>query len=80
MISKKSPNTTQWIVAGSSFMEKCMRSTKINFFYSFSLVSYDVTNFLNEHPGGAKIVLKLGGMDATKQFENFHDVKEVLMK
>jgi cytochrome b involved in lipid metabolism len=40
---------------------------------------YDVTNFLSGHPGGM-ILLKVGGKDATKQFENFHDVKHVLGK
>jgi cytochrome b involved in lipid metabolism len=28
---------------------------------------YDVTNFLDEHPGGAGIILKYGGKDATYQ-------------
>lgn len=34
---------------------------------------YDVTPFLDEHPGGKKILLKVGGMDATKEFQKFHN-------
>jgi cytochrome b involved in lipid metabolism len=33
---------------------------------------YDVTNFVNEHPGGKKIVLREGGKDASKKFKMFH--------
>jgi L-lactate dehydrogenase (cytochrome) len=28
---------------------------------------YDVTDFLDDHPGGAAIILKYGGKDATYQ-------------
>ncbi|KAI8951239.1 FMN-dependent dehydrogenase-domain-containing protein [Xylaria longipes] len=33
---------------------------------------YDVTTYLNEHPGGAAILLKQGGTDATNEFRKVH--------
>ncbi|KAF9532062.1 FMN-dependent dehydrogenase-domain-containing protein [Crepidotus variabilis] len=33
---------------------------------------YDVTEFLPEHPGGAEIILKYGGRDATGVYEPIH--------
>ncbi|EDR15041.1 uncharacterized protein LACBIDRAFT_300783 [Laccaria bicolor S238N-H82] len=33
---------------------------------------YDVTEFLSEHPGGAKIILKYAGKDATAAYEPIH--------
>ncbi|WFD29771.1 hypothetical protein MSPP1_000784 [Malassezia sp. CBS 17886] len=41
---------------------------------------YDVTEFLDEHPGGRKILLKNSGTDATSKFVNYHPdrvIKEV---
>lgn len=29
---------------------------------------YDMTGFVDEHPGGAKILKRFGGKDASKQF------------
>ncbi|KAK7208162.1 putative mitochondrial cytochrome b2 [Myxozyma melibiosi] len=34
--------------------------------------AYDVTEFLPEHPGGQKIILKYAGKDATKEFDPIH--------
>lgn len=33
---------------------------------------YDVTDFLTEHPGGSKIILKLAGKDATEEYDPIH--------
>ncbi|KAK9481400.1 FMN-dependent dehydrogenase-domain-containing protein [Lipomyces japonicus] len=34
--------------------------------------AYDVTDFLPEHPGGQKIILKYAGKDASKEFDPIH--------
>lgn len=41
---------------------------------------YDITKFQDRHPGGAKILNKVGGTDATKHFVKFHptDVLRIL--
>lgn len=33
---------------------------------------YDVTDFLDEHPGGSRIILKYAGQDATEAYEPIH--------
>ncbi|KAK5658567.1 hypothetical protein OQA88_1960 [Cercophora sp. LCS_1] len=40
---------------------------------------YDVAAFLDEHPGGAKILKRVAGKDATKQFWKYHS-KSVMEK
>ncbi|ORY02323.1 hypothetical protein K493DRAFT_83995 [Basidiobolus meristosporus CBS 931.73] len=40
---------------------------------------YDLTNFLEEHPGGKKILLKYAGKDATEAFDPIHP-KDIIAK
>ncbi|KIN06380.1 hypothetical protein OIDMADRAFT_17288 [Oidiodendron maius Zn] len=40
---------------------------------------YDVTSFVDEHPGGAKILKRVAGKDASKQFWKYHN-ESVLKK
>ncbi|KAH0365005.1 L-lactate dehydrogenase, partial [Aureobasidium melanogenum] len=42
---------------------------------------WDATNFLEQHPGGANLILKLAGKDASEEYELFHSpelVRETL--
>lgn len=42
---------------------------------------WDATNFLEQHPGGANLILKLAGKDASDEYELFHNpdlVRETL--
>jgi len=34
---------------------------------------YDLTGFVDEHPGGSKILKRVGGKDASKQFWKYHN-------
>uniref|UniRef100_A0A1B6EJG7 Cytochrome b5 heme-binding domain-containing protein n=1 Tax=Cuerna arida TaxID=1464854 RepID=A0A1B6EJG7_9HEMI len=44
---------------------------------------YDVTEFLNEHPGGEEVLLEASGDDASEQFEDVghsNDARELMVK
>ncbi|KAK3071450.1 hypothetical protein LTS18_014859, partial [Coniosporium uncinatum] len=34
---------------------------------------YSMSGFVDEHPGGAKILKRVGGKDASKQFWKYHN-------
>ncbi len=41
---------------------------------------FDLTKFQKIHPGGKKILSKVAGTDATKQFQKYHNANKVLKK
>lgn len=41
---------------------------------------FDVTEWQKDHPGGKKMLQKVGGKDATKFFHKYHDVDNVMRK
>ncbi|EDW71968.1 uncharacterized protein Dwil_GK10686 [Drosophila willistoni] len=44
---------------------------------------YDVTEFLNEHPGGEEVLIEQAGKDATENFEDVghsNDAREMMRK
>ncbi len=44
---------------------------------------YDLTRFLDEHPGGEEVLLELGGKDGTEAFEDIghsQDARDVMEK
>lgn len=41
-------------------------------FTNHLLLAYDVTEFLPEHPGGPKIILKYAGKDGTEEYDPIH--------
>jgi cytochrome b involved in lipid metabolism len=61
-MAKKSQGTSIF-----PFMDFLIVSTRESCWVIIKGQVYDVTNFLDDHPGGAAIILKYGGKDATYQ-------------
>ena len=37
-------------------------------------IVYDVTRFMKDHPGGKKVLLSVGGQDASEKFHSLHQL------
>lgn len=55
-----------------SYAEVANHNSKTDCWVIIHDKAYDVTDFLNEHPGGSAIILKYAGKDATKAFDPIH--------
>lgn len=55
-----------------SYEEVAAHNTKDDCWVIIHGKAYDVTDFLQEHPGGLAIILKYAGKDATKAFDPIH--------
>ncbi|CDS13225.1 hypothetical protein LRAMOSA05403 [Lichtheimia ramosa] len=55
-----------------SLKEVARHTTKDDIWVIIHGKVYDLTQFLPEHPGGQKIIMKYAGQDATKAFEPIH--------
>ncbi|TPX33022.1 hypothetical protein SmJEL517_g04008 [Synchytrium microbalum] len=41
---------------------------------------YDMTDYVDGHPGGKRILMSVAGKDATQQFANFHNILSVMAR
>lgn len=57
--------------------ELAQNNTKDSCWIAIDGTVWDVTSFLDQHPGGAGLILKLAGQDATEAYSTFHELKLV---
>ncbi|EME84679.1 uncharacterized protein MYCFIDRAFT_195665 [Pseudocercospora fijiensis CIRAD86] len=57
--------------------ELAKNNTKDSCWIAINGTVWDVTSFLEKHPGGASLILKLAGQDATEAYSTFHDLELV---
>ncbi|KAK2786686.1 hypothetical protein FQN52_007694 [Onygenales sp. PD_12] len=53
-----------------TFKEVAEHSSKKDLYVSIHDKIYDVSSFVDEHPGGEEVLLDVGGQDATEAFED----------
>jgi len=64
-----------------TFEQVATHKTRDNIWFALNGKVYDVTKFLEEHPGGEEILLENAGSDATGAFEDVghsNDAREML--
>lgn len=52
--------------------ELAKHNTKTSCWVAIRGTVWDVTDFVPQHPGGANLILKAAGQDATESYEDFH--------
>ncbi|KAL3507343.1 hypothetical protein ACH5RR_032725 [Cinchona calisaya] len=53
-----------------SYNEVSLHNTSKDCWFIINAKAYDVTNFLDDHPGGGDILLEAAGKDASEKFED----------
>uniref|UniRef100_S4PD20 Cytochrome b5 n=1 Tax=Pararge aegeria TaxID=116150 RepID=S4PD20_9NEOP len=59
------------------------RNTKTDAVFVIENVVYDVTKFLDDHPGGHEVLLNVAGKDASEDFDDVghsYDAKDMMKK
>ncbi|CUS23254.1 LAQU0S09e00650g1_1 [Lachancea quebecensis] len=80
---EQGPSTTEHAIAGQlpviSREELATHTSAEDCWLAIHGSVYDVTRYLTQHPGGAQVMLKLAGKDATAQFDDVGHSLESLM-
>ncbi|KAK3670631.1 hypothetical protein LTR78_009466 [Recurvomyces mirabilis] len=66
-------------VGGEALWHKFETHTRQGLYIIIDNDVYEMGGFVDEHPGGAKILKRVGGKDASKQFWKYHN-ESVLKK
>lgn len=72
-VSKHNKRDDCWVY---DILASILLNKSLTYFYQVIIHNkvYDLTNFLSEHPGGAQIILKNSGKDATIEFGKIHSI------
>ena len=55
-----------------SLLQLALHNKKDDCWISLNGIVYDVTEFMNFHPGGDTVIMKYAGQDCTNQFRQTH--------
>lgn len=67
-VAKHTTDKDCWIIINKNVRPPLASFRDVSTTNIFSLQVYDVTDFLNDHPGGKKAILMYAGKDATEEF------------
>lgn len=72
-VAKHKTKEDVWVVVNGEVLDVTSVCSVQSFWLSFTHVS--LSQFLPDHPGGAKAILLYAGRDATEEFNMLHDPK-----